>query len=71
MCNACTMPIEGLKPRSKDLQFGAGYDLECPHCGRLYDSEDSPALKAGAPCPEDECPTYWELSGKTFLKENN
>lgn len=61
--------IAGLMARDaakKDPHFGTGYTLECPHCGRLYDHEDAPPLKAGDPCPDDDCPTHWELAGKPY-----
>lgn len=61
--------IAGLMARDaakKDPSYGAGYTLECPHCGRLYGHEDAPPLKAGDPCPDEDCPTYWELAGKPF-----
>lgn len=58
--------LKSRDPRKKDSSFGAGYHLECIHCGRLYDGEDSPALKAGDACPDDDCPTHWELIGKPF-----
>jgi hypothetical protein len=63
--------IEGLKRRNKlqrDPHFGQGYDLECPHCGRLFATDDEPKLKAGDPCPDGDCPTYWELVGKNWSK---
>ena len=42
------------------------YDLECQHCGRLYDAEEEPPLKEGGPCPDEDCPSHWELIGKDF-----
>lgn len=55
-------------PLAKDPHFGAGYDLECQHCGRLFatDDDETPKLKAGDACPDDECPSHWELIGKAF-----
>ena len=53
-------------PNLKDPHFGAGYNLECQHCGRLYDAEDTPPLKEGGPCPDEDCPSHWELIGKDF-----
>lgn len=62
--------IAGLAPRSeadrtapRNKHF-TGYDLECPHCGRFYASDDDPPLSAGMSCPDTDCPTYWELAGR-------
>lgn len=63
------MDIPGLMPRDRNLKdpmYGDGYDLECPHCGRLFDKYEAPELNAGDPCPDLDCPTYWELAGKDF-----
>ena len=51
-------------PLQKDPHFGAGYDLECEHCGRLYSTEDD--LSINTKCPDEDCPTHWELIGKEF-----
>jgi hypothetical protein len=61
--------IPGLMTRDRNMKdplYGAGFTLECPHCGRLYDDEDEPRLKVGDPCPDEDCPTYWELAGKPY-----
>lgn len=64
------MYIAGLMPRPESERTDkrnarhAGYDLECPHCGRFYASDDEPPLSAGMPCPDTDCPTYWELVGR-------
>jgi len=58
---------------SKISKVAGSNDLECPHCGRVFDQDEVNLLCEGDDCPSDDCPSqvkkkYRAKWGKSYVK---